>query len=368
MLAALASILSGESVARGAPVVPIAVQAMRSLVPALLLLAWPGAPLWLVAVALPVGEAARGAVLAGVVPPGAPCAGRRRAPRTSSTPHGLLAQATSQGVTQLGPAVDRVFLSSSGAGYISSYEMSDRLFYAATQFFTLTFLYRRVAIWARLPTMEPDDARHLLRRDAPPLGVVVTVLTVAGMLGAWSRWRRACSARLDAGLLVGRRRDGSPCPPMRSTSSGTRLLVVARKQHYMVGIAVATAVLNAVLDTGLYFSAGADRDRRVDRRASGGPWRGCTWSCCAGSSRDHRAGAGGLSATRRPVTRFRGLITCPGMFEPVRIRAESVGVDFWTEGGSGPTASAGRVAKNVRLDFFGRLSALPFRSGTGADA
>jgi Na+-driven multidrug efflux pump len=37
---------------------------------------------------------------------------------------------------------------------------------------------------------------------------------------------------------------------------GTRLLVVARKQHYMVGIAVTTAVLNAVLDTGLYFWLG----------------------------------------------------------------------------------------------------------------
>ena len=59
--------LSGECVARGAPVVPIAVQAMRSLVPAVLLLAWPGAPLWLVAAALPVGEAARGGRARGVL-------------------------------------------------------------------------------------------------------------------------------------------------------------------------------------------------------------------------------------------------------------------------------------------------------------
>ena len=72
------------------------------------------------------------------------------------TAYGLLAQATSQGVTQLGPAVDRLFLSSSGAGYISSYEMSDRLMYAAAQFFTMTFLYRRLAGWAQLPTMAAD--------------------------------------------------------------------------------------------------------------------------------------------------------------------------------------------------------------------
>ena len=56
ILAALASMLSGECVARGAPVVPVAVHSMRSLVPAVLLLAWPNAPLWLIA----LGTAGRG--------------------------------------------------------------------------------------------------------------------------------------------------------------------------------------------------------------------------------------------------------------------------------------------------------------------
>jgi peptidoglycan biosynthesis protein MviN/MurJ (putative lipid II flippase) len=152
--------------------------------------------------------------------------------------------------------VDRVYLSSAGAGYISSYEMSDRLFYAATQFFTMTFLYRRVAIWARLPTMEPDDARHLLRRDGRLLGVVVTVLTVAGMVG--------CLVALVSGLLPQDWTQGFwwaavvmvSVPAHAFNVVGTRLLVVARKQHYMVGIAVTTAVLNAVLDTGLYFWLG----------------------------------------------------------------------------------------------------------------
>jgi hypothetical protein len=53
VLAAFASTLSGECVARGAPIVPVAVHAMRSLVPAVLLLAWPNAPLWLIALAVP---------------------------------------------------------------------------------------------------------------------------------------------------------------------------------------------------------------------------------------------------------------------------------------------------------------------------
>jgi hypothetical protein len=119
VLAALASMLSGECVARGAPVVPVAVQAMRSFVPAMLLLAWPNAPLWLVAAALPAGEAIRGVILL------VSCRRLRRAQvreeqeRADALPaHGLLAQAASSGVTQLGPAVDRVFLASSGVGYI----------------------------------------------------------------------------------------------------------------------------------------------------------------------------------------------------------------------------------------------------------
>ena len=255
VLAAVGSMLSGECVARGAPVVPIAVQSMRSLVPALLLLAWPGVPLWAAAAALPVGEAVRAVVLA------RSCRRLRRVQAHDQRvdgllAHGLLAQATSQGVTQLGPAVDRVFLSSSGAGYISSYEMSDRLFYAATQFFTMTFLLRRLAGWAQLPSTAVDDARRLLRRDARTLGLVVTVLSVAGVAG--------CLVALASGLLPPDWTQGFwwgalvmvSVPAHAFNVVGTRMLVVARKQHYMVGIAVATAVLNAVLDTVLYLWVG----------------------------------------------------------------------------------------------------------------
>jgi hypothetical protein len=255
VLAAVASMLSGECVARGAPVVPIAVQSMRSLVPALLLLAWPGVPLWAAAAALPVGEGIRAVVLA------RSCRRLRRVQAQEERvdgllAHGLLAQAASQGVTQLGPAVDRVFLSSSGAGYISSYEMSDRLMYAATQLFTMTFLYRRVGGWAQLPTMEREPARRLLRRDARTLGAAVLVVTVAGVLG--------CGVALASGLLPGDWTQGFwwgaivmlSVPAHGFNVVGTRLLVLSRKQHLMLWIAVSTAVLNAVLDAAFYLWIG----------------------------------------------------------------------------------------------------------------
>lgn len=257
VLGALASMLSGECVARGAPVVPVAVQAMRSLVPAMLLIAWPGAPLWLVAASLPVGEAVRGVILL------VSCRRLRRAQVGAKQEyadelpaHGLLAQAASSGVTQLGPAVDRLFLASSGAGYISAYEMADRLMYAAAQFFSLTFVYRRVATWARLPAMEGDKARRMLRRDARTLGIAVAVLTVAGVLG--------CVAALTSGLLPANWTQGFwwgtlvmlSVPAHGFNVVGTRMLVVSRKQHLMLWIAIATVVLNAALDAVFYWWLG----------------------------------------------------------------------------------------------------------------
>src|SRR5690606_29502913 len=142
VFAAVASMLSGECIARGAPTVPIMVQAMRTLMPAVLLAVWWDAPLVAVAAMLPAGEAARAAILAVT-------ARRLRAEQAGAadgalTPFGLVAQASSSGVTQLGPAVDRLFLSSSGAGAISSYEIADRLMYAGAQFVNMAFLVRRV--------------------------------------------------------------------------------------------------------------------------------------------------------------------------------------------------------------------------------
>ena len=168
------------------------------------------------------------------------------------TAYGLWAQAASQGVTQLGPAVDRMFLTSAGPGYISSYEMSDRLFYAATQFFTLTFLYRRLAGWAQLPTMARDRATQLLRHDGRTLGGAAAALTAAGIVGAL--------VALASGLLPGDWTQGFwwgavvmlSVPAHMFNVIGTRLLVVARKQHFMIWIAVSTAVLNAALDSLFY--------------------------------------------------------------------------------------------------------------------
>ena len=127
---------------------------------------------------------------------------------------------------------------------------------AAAQFFSLTFVYRRVATWARLPAMEPDGAERLLRRDARTLGVAVTVLTVAGVV--------ACGVALASGLLPPNWTLGFwwgalvmlSVPAHGFNVVGTRLLVVSRNQRLMLWIAIATAVLNAALDALFYLWLG----------------------------------------------------------------------------------------------------------------
>jgi hypothetical protein len=247
----MSSLLSGECVARGNSIVPITVQAMRSLLPVVLLLAWTDVPLVVVAVMLPVGEAVRTAVLGTAVR-------RLRThqadpPATGElAPHGLVAQALSSGTSQLGPMVDRLFLSSAGAGYISSYEIADRLVYAAAQFLSMTFIFRRVAAWSRLPTMGPGESKALLRRDALTLGAATTALTAMGL--------GTCVLALESGLLPADWSLGFgwgaivmlSMPAYVFAVVSTRLLVVARKQHYMLAITLVAVALNAVLDAACF--------------------------------------------------------------------------------------------------------------------
>ncbi|OLT02872.1 hypothetical protein BJF90_28355 [Pseudonocardia sp. CNS-004] len=139
---------------------------------------------------------------------------------------------------------------------MSSYEIADRLMYAAAQFVNMAFIVRRVGAWARLPTMVPGDAAALLRRDGRVLGIVTAVLTVGGAL--------VCLAGLASGLLPESWGQGFlwgaivmlSLPAHVFNVVGTRLLVVARRQRWMLAIAAATAVLNAALDTIFFFAIG----------------------------------------------------------------------------------------------------------------
>jgi len=100
--------------------------------------------------------------------------------------------------------------------------------------------------------MREYEAKAVLGRDGRTLGLVGAVLTAGGVLG--------CLIGLGSGLLPAGWAQGFlwgaivmlSLPAHLFNVVGTRLLVVCCKQHAMLSIAVATAVLNAALDALCY--------------------------------------------------------------------------------------------------------------------
>ena len=104
--------------------------------------------------------------------------------------------------------------------------------------------------------MSAEDGSSLLRRDGRTLGAVTTVLTAAGVLGCLVALLVGAPARrLAPGFLLGAVLMLS-VPAHVFNVVGTRLLVMSRKQHVLLVIAVVTAALNAALDALFYVLIG----------------------------------------------------------------------------------------------------------------
>ncbi|HYP45887.1 MAG TPA: polysaccharide biosynthesis C-terminal domain-containing protein [Propionibacteriaceae bacterium] len=245
LLGGIASARSGELLARGYIVVPVLLQSCRTVVPiVLLVLNGPQTPLALLAAGFAAGELVRLAVLTAM--------SRTRVGCGSSSAdiptNGLYWQSGSALTSQTGPITDRFFLSTAPAGALSSYEMADKLFFAAVQLISLGFLTRRLTGWAQLPTMEPTLGRSLLRTDGLFL---LIVSTVAGLLGSLTCaltphvvqlpvvWRQGF---LWAQILF------LSIPFTLATMCCSRLLIIARRQRLLIRFALLTGVGNALLD------------------------------------------------------------------------------------------------------------------------
>ena len=109
----------------------------------------------------------------------------------------------------------------------------------------------------------------LLRRDGRTLGAVTTVLTAAGVVGCLVALSVGAPARRLAPRLLWGAVLMLSVPAHVFNVVGTRLLVMSRKQHMLLVIAVVTAALNAALDA--LFSSSSVRSASSSR-----PW------CCVG--------------------------------------------------------------------------------------
>lgn len=246
LLGALASVRSGELIAHGVVTPTILLQSSRMLVPLVVVLAWRGAPLAAVAAGYVLGEAVRLTALSAAV------RRRRRHEDVTGQPdlptRGLIWQAASSLTAQGGPVTDRVFLAGAPTGSLSSYEMADKLFFAATQFLNLGFLVRRLAGWSRLPFVPVAEGRALLRRDLRALALVsgaVALLVLGGALTATTltflpaTWRQAFGWAAILSLSV---------PMVVAGLCGGRLLIIARRQQLLIRLSAVSVTANALLD------------------------------------------------------------------------------------------------------------------------
>lgn len=249
------SSVSGEAIALGQAHWAVGLQAMKSLVPFVVVLGWGDVALHVVAVAYVCGEVARAIALTLV------CryAGKRlelEREHVHLATAGLLWQSSAMAVAQAQPVVDRTFLVGE-PGQVSSYEMGDKLMQAGAQLVTMGLLQRRIGAWSRLRAMSAADASTMFRRDARTVGVgavlVAALLAVACIIASTlpiipDEWR--------TGILWGAILSAS-IPTLIVTVAGSRLLVVAERQKLLIWFAVGGVVLTLAADLLLFAALGA---------------------------------------------------------------------------------------------------------------
>lgn len=248
------SLNSGIMIGAGNAVAPIASQALRPALPIVLLLVVPDANLVFFAIGFGLGEIGRWIFLSHL---------RRRKLEARSPvgadaleTRGMIWQATSASVSQGAPAVDRIFLNGAPAGFISAYELTDKIYFAAIQFLNYGFLIRRVGRWSRIPKMTRVQGRGILRRDLIFLVSVASALSLLSMLMLYAAsffpipdiWRTSSGWAMILMLTA---------PLTVWSSSASRLLIIARKQRYLLWFSVLTITVNLALDIILFSYCGA---------------------------------------------------------------------------------------------------------------
>lgn len=258
LIAPIASIYSslnaGMLVGAGRAVAPIASQAFRPAIPIILLVAVPSASLLVFALGFGFGEIARWVVLSHL---------RRKTLATREADdsaqletRGMLWQAMSSSVGQGGPSIERVLLASAPSGSVSAYELANKMLFAVVQFLNYGFLLRRVGRWSRIPGVTRSESRRILRRDLIVLVGVATMFALLGILALFllsllplpEIWLR--SSYWAMLLLL-------TAPLSMWISASSRLMIIARKQHYLLWFSLLTVASTLVFGILLFNVLGA---------------------------------------------------------------------------------------------------------------
>ncbi|MFC5338942.1 hypothetical protein [Leucobacter denitrificans] len=236
---------SGILIAVGDSAYSIGLQVLRTAIPAIVILVWREVPLLVLPFAFIIGELSRYLFLV-----------RRRSTilrrydavqSGELLTKGMIWQSLSAATSQGAPVIDRVFLSNAPIGSVSTYELADKLYYAALQFLNYGFLVRRVGRWSRLPQLSRVDAKKLLRKDLFFLGITAAVLSAIGasallcamLLPLPDLWRTSASWAIVLLLSL---------PASIIIMSASRLLIIARRQRLLLWFSLLTLVTNLTLN------------------------------------------------------------------------------------------------------------------------
>jgi hypothetical protein len=250
-IGSVAGVYSGLLMARNIIFTPIMLQGLRAIVPLVVLVCIPGISIIGIGIAFLAGEILRLVVLI-VMARGQLRLGGPSELRSG----GIVWQSLSRASAQASPLTDRLFLGYAPVGSLTTYELSDKLYFVATQIVQSAFVVRRMPGWVDLRG-KGLPSRTKLRRDffvltALSAGVsltlsIVLILAVT-LLPLASAWAAAAPWALILLLSF---------PLSMAQLMGARLIVIMRKQRMLIWLSIISVFANLCLDAVFFFTMGA---------------------------------------------------------------------------------------------------------------
>ena len=250
-----AAVVAGRLIAMDRSAIAVSSQVLRMGVPLAVLIIFDGPSIAYMAGALVVGEASRWVVL---LVANRSCISRKesarlfgdsRSDQSSMRPlRGISWQILSAATGQTGPVTDRFFLVRGEAGFITTYDVADKLFYATVQLVTWGMLVPATGRWARLERGSGLESWSKVARDLfkiilfsvclAGLSILVLLLgllqlNVPPAVARGGVWASILLLSLPFAILI---------------SGCSRLFVVAGRADIMFRLAIVSIVGNALLD------------------------------------------------------------------------------------------------------------------------
>jgi O-antigen/teichoic acid export membrane protein len=250
-IGSIAGVYSGLLMARNVIYRPIMLQGLRASVPLLALLCIPGIGVLGLGIAFVVGELSRLVVMVVMSRGHYQLRGE-----TELKSEGIVWQSLSRASANASPLTDRIFLGYAPVGSITTYELSDKLYFVANQVVQTAFVVRRMPGWVDLRGKGKSSLSRL-RRDffilcalaaGVSLALSLVLILAVNTLPLASSWAAATPWALILLLSF---------PLSIPQNMGSRLIVIMRKQRLLIALSLVTVLANLIFDAVFFVAVGA---------------------------------------------------------------------------------------------------------------